>query len=165
MIIMWLNRLFSSPHRTCQIWQVHTSPWFSLCPIRFGSEPPSGSRSLHFKPMKSLPNYLQSQRKHLSLSQEEVGFLLGIGGMGKGEKVCREENFLREPSLQDALAYESIYGRPVSELFAGLYQQAEQAVAARAKILNFRKLRKSDVRKQETIVQLAAKASVNSAMQ
>ena len=115
--------------------------------------------------MKSLPNYLKSQRKHLSLSQEEVGFLLGIGGMGKGEKVCRDENFVRVPSLQDALAYEAIYGRPVRELFAGVYQQAEQAVAVRAKILNFRTLRKSDVRKKETIIQLAAKASVNSAMQ
>jgi len=111
--------------------------------------------------MKSLRNYLQSQRKRLSLSQEEVGFLLGIRGMNKGEKVCRDENFVREPSLQDALAYEAIYGQPVRELFAGLYQQAEQAVAARAKILNFRKLRKSDVRKQATIIHLAAKASVN----
>jgi len=111
--------------------------------------------------MKSLPNYLQSQRKRLSLSQEEVGFLLGISGMNKGEKVCRDENFAREPSLQDALAYEAIYGQPVRELFAGMYQQAEQAVATRAKILNFRKLRKPDARKQETIIQLAAKASVN----
>ena len=111
--------------------------------------------------MKSLTNYLQSQRKRLSLSQEEVGFLLGIGGINKGEKVCRDENFVREPSLQDALVYEAIYGQPVRELFAGMYQQAEQAVAARAKILNFRKLRKSDVRKQATIIQLAAKASVN----
>ena len=111
--------------------------------------------------MKSLPNYLQTQRKRLALSQVEVGFLLGIRGMNKGEKVCRDENFVREPSLQDALAYEAIYGQPVRELFAGLYQQAEQAVAARAKILNFRKLRKSDVRKQATIIQLAAKASVN----
>jgi transcriptional regulator with XRE-family HTH domain len=115
--------------------------------------------------MKSLPNYLQSQRKRLSLSQEEVGFLLGISGMNKGEKVCRDENFAREPSLQDALAYEAIYRVPVRELFAGRYQEAEQNVAARAKILNFRKLRKSDVRKKETIIQLAAKASVNSSMQ
>jgi len=115
--------------------------------------------------MKSLPNYLKSQRKHLSLSQEEVGFLLGIGGMGKGEKVCRDENFARESSLEDALAYEVIYGRPVRELFAGMYQQAAQDVAARAKILKFRTLRKSDVRKQETIIQLADKASVNSSKQ
>ena len=111
--------------------------------------------------MKSLPNYLQTQRKRRSLSQEEVGFLLGLAGMNKGNKVCRDENFVREPSLQDALAYEVIYGLPVRELFAGVYQQAEQAVAARAKILNFRKLRKLDTRKQETIIQLAAKASVN----
>jgi hypothetical protein len=99
------------------------------------------------------------------LSQEEVGFLLGIGGIGKGEKVCRDENFVREPSLQDALAYEVIYGRPVRELFAGVYQEAEQAVAARAKILNFRKLRNPDARKQETIIQLAQTASINSSKQ
>ena len=111
--------------------------------------------------MKSLPNYLKSQRKHLSLSQEEVGFLLGIGGMGKGEKVCRDENFVRAPSLQDALAYEAIYGRSVREFFAGLYQQAEQDVAARAKFLNFRKLRKADARKQQALIHLAQKASVN----
>jgi len=111
--------------------------------------------------MKSLPNYLQSQRKRHSLSQEEVGFLLGIRGMNKGNKVCRDEHFVREPTLQDALAYAVIYGQPVRELFAGLYQQTERDVAARAKFLNFRKLRKPDERKQATIIQLAAKASVN----
>jgi hypothetical protein len=72
---------------------------------------------------------------------------------------------VREPSLQDALAYEAIYGRPVRELFAGRYQQAVQDVTARAKILNFRKLRKADARKQETIIQLAQAASVNSSNQ
>ena len=112
--------------------------------------------------MKSLPNYLQSQRKCLAFSQEEVAFLLGIRGMHKGNKVCRDENFAREPSLQEALAYEVIYGRPVRELFAGCYQQAEQEVKARAKILSFRKVRKPDGRRQEAIIQLAAKASVNS---
>jgi|APCry1669193128_1035447.scaffolds.fasta_scaffold22037_2 transcriptional regulator with XRE-family HTH domain len=111
--------------------------------------------------MKSLPNYLQTQRKRISLSQEEVGFLLGVTGMSKGNKVCRDENFARAPSLQDAMAYEAIYGRPVRELFAGVYQQIEQDVAARAKILNFRKIRKPDLRRQEAIIQLARKASVN----
>jgi transcriptional regulator with XRE-family HTH domain len=111
--------------------------------------------------MKSLPNYLQSQRKRLALSQEEVAFLLGIVGMNKGDKVCRDENFARAPSLQDALAYEAIYGRSVRELFAGLYQQTEQDVKARAKILRFRKTRKPDARRQEAIIQLAAEASVN----
>jgi transcriptional regulator with XRE-family HTH domain len=115
--------------------------------------------------MKSLPNYLQSQRKRLSLSQEEVGFLLGIRGMNKGEKICRDENFAREPSLQDALTYEAIYGRPVRELFAGLSHQAERDVKARAKILSFRKLRKLDARKQQAIIQLAQTASINSSKQ
>jgi transcriptional regulator with XRE-family HTH domain len=111
--------------------------------------------------MKSLPNYLQSQRKRLALSQEEVGFLLGIKGMHKGNKVCRDEKFTRAPSLPDALAYEAVYGRPVRELFAGLYQQAELEVAARAKLLNFRKARKPDQRKQQALIHLAQKASVN----
>ena len=111
--------------------------------------------------MKSLPNYLQSQRKRLSLSQEEVGFLLGIRGMNKGEKICRDENSAREPSLQDALTYEAIYGRPVRELFAGRSQQAERDVKARAKILSFRKRRKLDARKQQAIIQLAQTTSVN----
>ncbi len=110
--------------------------------------------------MKSLPNYLQSQRKRLALSQEEVGFLLGIRGMNKGDKVCRDEHFAREPSLPDALAYEAIYGRPVRELFAGRYQEIEPAVVARAKILKYRKLRKPDLRKQATITQLAAKPAL-----
>jgi transcriptional regulator with XRE-family HTH domain len=111
--------------------------------------------------MKSLPNYLQSQRKRLSLSQEEVGFLLGTLGMYKAAKVCRDENFAREPSLQDALAYEVIYGRPVSELFAGLHQQARRDVKARARYLLFRKARKSHQRGKEAIIQLAGEASVN----
>src|SRR5664279_1600729 len=94
---------------------------------------------VRFNPMKSLPNYLQTQRKRLALSQEEVGFLLGIAGMNKGNKVCRDENFARAPSLQAALAYEAIYGRPVRELFAGMYQQAQQEVVARDNFLSFRK--------------------------
>ena len=112
--------------------------------------------------MKSLPNYLQAQRKRLALSQEEVGFLLGLNGMNKGNKVCRDETFAREPSLLDALAYEVIYGRPVRELFAGLHQQAQQRVAERAKVLSFRKVRNTDARRQQTIIQLAESASVNS---
>jgi len=111
--------------------------------------------------MKPLPNYLQSQRKRLALSQDEVGFLLGVRGWGKGEKVCRDENFVREPSLQDALVYQEIYGKPVSELFAGLYRQVQGEVQARAKYLSFRKLRKPNVRKQQTIIRLANLAKIN----
>src|ERR1044071_1922020 len=73
-----------------------------------------------------LPNYLLSNRKRLTLSQEEVAFLLGTGN---GQKVCRHERFTREPSLETAFAYEAIYKRNASELFSGLYQRVEQEVA------------------------------------
>jgi hypothetical protein len=79
-----------------------------------------------------LPNYLIANRKNLGLSQVDVGYLLGEK---TGEKVCRHELFLREPSLADVLAYEAIYKRSASELFGGLYKQIEDEVAARAKSL------------------------------
>ena len=79
-----------------------------------------------------LPNYLRSNRKRLALSQDEVAFLLGTRS---GEKVCRDERFMREPTLEMALAYVAIFKRPAEELFGGLYQKVEKQVAERAKVL------------------------------
>jgi transcriptional regulator with XRE-family HTH domain len=110
--------------------------------------------------MASLSNYLRTHRKHLALSQEEVAFLLGVNGMDKAIKVSRDENSARKPSLQFALAYEAIYGTPVRELFAGLYEQMEQKVAERAKLLSFRKTGKTKPKGQEIITKLASKATV-----
>jgi transcriptional regulator with XRE-family HTH domain len=107
--------------------------------------------------MASLSNYLLTHRKRLALSQEEVAFLLGVNGMDKGIKVSRDENFVREPSLQTALAYEAIYGRPVRELFAGLYEQVEQEVAKRAKLLSHRVTAKLRPKRQEVITNLVSK--------
>ncbi len=106
--------------------------------------------------MASLSNYLRSNRKRLALSQEEVAFMLGGTGENKGSKVSRDESFDREPGLRAALAYEVIYGKPVRELFAGLYEQMEQNVAKRAKFLSYRK-RKLDSKCHETIINLASK--------
>lgn len=83
-----------------------------------------------------LKNYLRSNRKRLGLSQKDVAFLLGARG---GAKVCRYERFSREPSLETALAFEVIFQKPASELFAGLYKEVEQRVSARAKVLTYRK--------------------------
>lgn len=107
--------------------------------------------------MASLPNYLRTHRKRVALSQEEVAFMLGVNGMDKGIKVSRDENLSREPSLRTALAYEAIYGRPVRELFAGLYEQVEQNVAKRAKLLSFRKITKRRPKRQEVISNLFSK--------
>ena len=82
-----------------------------------------------------LPNYLLSNRKRLSFSQEEVAFLLANIG---GAQVSRYERFVREPTLETALALEVIFQRSASELFGGLYQKVEREVAARAKTLSHR---------------------------
>jgi transcriptional regulator with XRE-family HTH domain len=79
-----------------------------------------------------LQNYLVSNRKRLSLSQNEVAFLLGTQS---GSKVSRYEQFATKPSLETALAFEVIYQRSASELFGGLYQKVEQEVIERAKAL------------------------------
>lgn len=88
--------------------------------------------------------------------------MLGFKGEDKGGNVCRDERFAREPSLRAALAYEAIYKIPVRDLFAGLYQQIEQEVAGRAKILNFRKdfkpSRRAECRRQ-MLMYLAVRAS------
>src|SRR5258705_177541 len=105
--------------------------------------------------MASLSNYLRTHRKRLALSQEEVAFLLGVNGPNKEIKVCRDENNAREPSLQTALAYEVIYGKPVRELFAGLYEQVEGKVAERARLLSYRQNGKP--RRQKVITNLVSK--------
>ena len=107
-----------------------------------------------------LPNYLRSNRKRLAFSQGEVAFLLGTQN---GAKVCRYERFVREPSLETALAYEAIFKRSVSELFPGLYQKVEREVAVRAKTLaertDRRKSNRQTARKREALTDLAALTS------
>ena len=109
--------------------------------------------------MASLTNYLRPNRRRLSLSQEEVAFLLGVCGTDRGIKVSRDENLNRRPNLETALAYEAIYGIPIRELFAGLYAQVERDVAERTKILRHRKNRKSNAKQEETISRLVSKLS------
>jgi transcriptional regulator with XRE-family HTH domain len=114
--------------------------------------------------MPSLPNYLRTNRKQLSLSQEEVAFLLGMKGLDKHEKVSRDENYSRVPTLETALAYEAIYGTPIRELFAGLYEQIAPGISSRAKILSYKKSETPDPKRQQALSELAlryAKAARN----
>jgi transcriptional regulator with XRE-family HTH domain len=113
-------------------------------------------------PSPQLTNYLRTNRKRLDLTQEEVAFLLGFKGEDKGIKVCRDEHFTREPSLQMALAYEAIYGRPVRELFAGRFEQIEKEVAERAKVLAYRKGRKPNSKTHQALTNVVSKSSLNS---
>lgn len=102
-------------------------------------------------------NYLRANRKRLTLSQDEVAFLLGAQS---GAKVSRYERFAREPSLKTALAYQVICQQPVSELFRGLYEEVESEVSERARqlasIKYSGKASAVAIRKRELLEKLAA---------
>ena len=79
-----------------------------------------------------LPNLLLSHRKRSALSQEDMAFLLGTRG---GSKVSRYERFKRGPNLETVLAYEAIFGKPASQLFAGQYREVENSMGERVRVL------------------------------
>lgn len=106
--------------------------------------------------MSSLSNYLRTHRNRAALSQEEVAFLLGAKGMEKGSKVSRDEQLARTPSLKTALAYAAIFDVPVKELFAGMYEEVEAAVAERAKVLGLRIEKKPNPQRREVLARLIA---------
>jgi transcriptional regulator with XRE-family HTH domain len=81
---------------------------------------------------RKLPNYLRASRKKAGLSQDDLAFLLGCGS---GTKVSRYELFRRQPGLATVFALEAIFGKPARELFAGMYEDAEQQTADRARRL------------------------------
>ena len=53
--------------------------------------------------------------------------------------MSHDEDYPRIPTLETALAYEAIYGRPLRDLFAGLDEQIKREVSSRANILSHRK--------------------------
>lgn len=55
--------------------------------------------------------------------------------MYRGKDVSPHERWSRVPSLEKALAYEALYGIPVRDLFAGLYEKVEGEVKRRARTL------------------------------
>ena len=81
--------------------------------------------------------------------------MLGVKGMDKGGKVSRDESYSRVPTLEFALAYEAIYGKPIRELFAGLYEQVAHDVSSRAKLLSHRKHEPPDPRRSQALSELA----------
>ena len=109
--------------------------------------------------MPSLPNYLQTNRKRASFSQEEMAFLLGIVGLDRANKISRDESSVRIPTLETALAYELVYGKPVRDLFAGMYEEIARDIAARTRILRHRKTIIADSSKSQAIADLALRCS------
>jgi DNA-binding XRE family transcriptional regulator len=81
---------------------------------------------------RPLPNYIRSLRRRAVLSQDELAFLIGSAS---GTSVLRHEDDQRVPALDTALAYSVIFRADVSEVFAGRYETAEDAVRRRARML------------------------------
>ncbi|MDR3413259.1 MAG: hypothetical protein P4L87_20285 [Formivibrio sp.] len=92
-----------------------------------------------------------------------MAFLLGMKGMDKQNKVSRDESYSRVPTLESALAYEAIYGKPIRELFAGLYEPIAQEVFSRAKILSYKNSDTPDSKRQKALSELAFRYSKSAA--
>jgi transcriptional regulator with XRE-family HTH domain len=84
---------------------------------------------------RRLPNYLRTYRKHSGLSQSEVSFLIRLKDKSD---LSRYERSARQPSLRTALACQEVYGKPVSELFAGLNDSVASDSRSRMKRLQAR---------------------------
>jgi hypothetical protein len=80
-------------------------------------------------------------------------------GLGNALFLPQKVERRREPSLTTALACEAIFQKPVRELFAGLYQEVEREVAARAKAItyrtDYRKPTRGNTRKLQTFTGIA----------
>src|SRR5262249_48448934 len=81
---------------------------------------------------KRLHNYLRTHRKRSSLTQAEVAFLLGCRHK---TKVSDYEQRTRRPALETALAYAVVFGIPVCELFAGMFDEVGVVTRQRARVL------------------------------
>jgi transcriptional regulator with XRE-family HTH domain len=75
-----------------------------------------------------LGNYIRAHRKQAGLNQRELARVLGYDHEGP---VSRHERLRSLPPLLIAIGYSVVFGRPVSELFAGLSEVVEQAVEER----------------------------------
>ena len=75
-----------------------------------------------------LKTYLRTLRKRSGLSQAEVAFLLDESTR---HRISGYERALAEPNLQAAIACEVIFGEPIAEVFAGVYEEVELAVILR----------------------------------
>ncbi len=83
-------------------------------------------------PSQKLENYLRAFRRRSGLSQREVAHLLGCV---TGAQVSRYERRRHMPPLRTALAFQAVFGAPVSELFAGINESVAKEVNRRAQTL------------------------------
>jgi transcriptional regulator with XRE-family HTH domain len=73
-------------------------------------------------------NYLKAFRRKSGLSQQDLGRLLGYRDAGQ---VSRHERATSMPPLAAAIAYELIFGVPVTSMFAGMRGEIARDVEAK----------------------------------
>ncbi len=80
-----------------------------------------------------LDRYLHSHRRRCGLTQQEVGYLLGLR---TGTVISRLEKSRRTPSLSAALACQVIFGITPAEIFPYIYEEVEADIMTRANVLH-----------------------------
>jgi len=113
---------------------------------------------------QQLPNYLRTYRKRAALTQTDVAFLMGCAS---GTKVSRHERYMREPSVENVLAYQAIFQASPRKFLAGSYAKVEKEIACRSRTLIRRLETDPDnpvcVRKLETLKRIAGIGKADSA--
>lgn len=112
--------------------QPATLPLFGISLTRVAWNVLSRTEHSTSMPRRRLPNYLRTYRKRFRLSQRDVAYLLGCRS---GAKVSRYEHFRRQPNVKTVFAYQALFRAPAQELFAGYFQDVEDAILCRAREL------------------------------
>jgi transcriptional regulator with XRE-family HTH domain len=79
-----------------------------------------------------LIHYLRNERRETGLTQADMAALLGAPWKSK---VSRYERRVALPPLETALGYEAVTHKPVSQLFAGMYDAVTRRVKEHARDL------------------------------
>ena len=77
---------------------------------------------------EQLANYLRTHRKNSGFSQRELASILGFL---TEIQVSRHERSITIPGLLIALAYETIFRVPISEMFPGLHTAVKASIEVR----------------------------------
>ena len=78
---------------------------------------------------------LKRHRKQSGFIREDLGFLLG---RKEHSAITHHEAGKHAPDLKTALKYQILFGKPVHELFPGLYGEARAEILERAQRLSQR---------------------------
>jgi transcriptional regulator with XRE-family HTH domain len=75
-----------------------------------------------------IPNYLQVLRRKSGFSQRELALVLGIV---TESQLSRHERSVSAPGLLALLAYETLFRKPVSEIFPGIHRTVSTGIEDR----------------------------------